>query len=325
MFNGLGEIQNNLGTINDYGPNRMIIDGSWSGTQILGDSTFEFISCSFQLPTASIVSPSVLVRIIDTLQNRYRIDSARIYAVGLSGGGQGFFRSTGIVPLTNYKNIQFTAAVIWSSGSSIPGATLDSIAQWTRKGGGLMYAIGDADIGSRFYTDDVLAAGNSGRAGSTIGYTWTSPPWPTAGHGGWNYGYDSSYKDPTLNINIYEYLLGHTQYPYADAQEDTIITAANNVLLNGIVKQYEWGYNGNGITNYTWTKSSGGAATIINSTNPVTSVTNLEEGDYVFTLTSANAAGGLTASKNVLVQVLDSPLKIIGIKGKTHKWVIEKL
>ncbi|HRQ17694.1 MAG TPA: hypothetical protein PL085_11500 [Agriterribacter sp.] len=322
MLNGLGEDVNNLSTINSFGPNAMIL-GGWSGTQKLGDSTFEFITASLQKPSDGSAGPSTLIRQIDTVLTRYRVDTNRIYIMGLSAGGQKFFGMVCMDPITSYNYLKFTATVMWSSNTSIPGGTFDSLRQWTRIGGGIMYAVGNEDVGSNRRTaQSVIDAANAGRPDAGVGYTWTSPPWPTAGHGGWNYGFDSSYKDPTLNINTYEYLLGHTKQPYASAGQSVINITESTATLNGITRQYAWGYNGRGVTTTTWTKKSGGSATITNPNSDTTTVTGLTTGTYVFTLTSANASGGLSASKDVTVNVVANNQGAMFIKTRGRKLFI---
>lgn len=307
MLNGLGEDENNLSTINSYGPNAMILAG-WTGKQKLGDSTFEFVTVSLQKPSDGSSSPSTLIKQIDTVLTRYRADTNRIYITGLSAGGQKFFNMVCIDPLTDVKYIKFTAATIFSSNTALSSGTFDSLRQWTRIGGALMYAVGYNDVGAnRRTTPSVLTAANAGRPGAAVGQTWTSPPWPTDGHGGWNYGFDSTFKDSTLNLNVYEFLLGHTKQPYVFANEKTINTANNNVTLGCVTRQYAWGYNGRGITTTTWTKKSGGSATITSPNADTTTVTGLTDGVYVFTVTRANQDGGQSMSEDVTVNVSSNP------------------
>lgn len=311
MMNGLGESQNNWGTINTQGPNYEILSGGWSSrTQVLGDSTFEFISISFQIAASgSTTASNDFVRLVDTLKARYRIDTCRIYPVGLSAGVQSFIRSAASTLATGNlgKRIQWTASFMMSSGNSYSSATLDSLAQWTRVGGSMQYMIGASD-GTRLQVAPVLAACNGGRANSGTGYTWTSPPWPTAGHGGWRYGFDSSYHDPTTNDNAYQYLLKHSKRPWADAGQTTInITLpVNTATLNGITKQYSDGWNGWNLVKG-WTQISGGAASITSSGSDTTGVTiSGGSGTYVFRLT-CTSSGGLVATKDVTVNVAAAP------------------
>jgi len=95
------------------------------------------------------------------------------------------------------------------------------------------------------------------------------------------------YKPPTTN-----------KPPTASAGADKIITLpTNNTSLTGS------GTDSDGtIATYTWTKVSGGAATLVTPSSPTTGVTGLVQGSYTFRLTVKDN-GGLTASDDVLVTV----------------------
>ena len=324
QFNGLGETQNNWSTINAYGATAEITSGRWNGVQQFGDSTFEFIAISTQYSGSGTISADRMKRNIDSLKKYYRFDTTRIYVTGLSAGGQTFIRSAGWTASGNPDYTQWTAAFLMSSGSAVSGALVDSLAQWSRLGGSMMYTIASSDVGSNRIDEPTMrAAMLAGRSGSYYGYTWTSPPWPGDGHGYWGYGYDSSYKDPDLGLNAWEWLLGHTKRPFANAGQATITTSASSVTLNGITTQYNWGYNGWGSRTKTWTKKSGGSATITSPNSDTTTVTGLTTGTYVFTLTSANASGGLSASKDVTVNVVANNQGAMFIKKRGRKLVIK--
>jgi len=95
------------------------------------------------------------------------------------------------------------------------------------------------------------------------------------------------YKPPTTN-----------KPPTASAGTDKIITLpTNNTSLTGS------GTDSDGtIATYTWTKVSGGAATLVTPSSPTTGVTGLVQGTYTFRLTVKDN-GGLTATDDVLVTV----------------------
>lgn len=325
MFNGLGETENNWSTINNYGPTAEITSGRWNGVQQFGDSTFEFIAISCQYSGTGTISADRMKRNIDSLKKYYRFDSTRIYVTGLSAGGQTFLRSVAINTVTSPDYLQWTSAFIMSSGDAISGATLSNVSQWVNMGGSMMYTIGSGDNDSslRIQESQMRTAVNV-RPRAYYGYTWTSPPWPTSGHGGWGYGFDSSYADPDLGLNAWKWLLGHTKQPYANAGQTSITTSGTSVTLNGTTLQYAWGQNGWGTTTTTWTKKSGGSATITSSSSDTTTVTGLTPGSYVFTITRANASGGLTASKDVSVTVTSSSLPpgVIGVKDKRKRWYV---
>lgn len=86
--------------------------------------------------------------------------------------------------------------------------------------------------------------------------------------------------------------------PTANAGIDKSITLpVNNTSLSGI------GVDPDGtIATYSWTKVTGGAATIGSPTNSTTGITGLAQGEYLFRLTVKDN-GGLTASDDVKVTV----------------------
>ncbi len=88
--------------------------------------------------------------------------------------------------------------------------------------------------------------------------------------------------------------------PTANAGPDQSITLpANSVTLSGSGTD-----PGGAITAYSWTKVSGGAATITSPSAASTTVTGLAQGSYVFRLTvTDNGSPGLTGSDDVTVTV----------------------
>ncbi len=91
----------------------------------------------------------------------------------------------------------------------------------------------------------------------------------------------------------------NNQPPSVDAGADQSTTLPNNtVTLYGNAN----GVNGSSITSYNWTKKSGGQATIGNTGVAVTTVSNLTQGNYVFTLTVRDDRG-TSASSDVNVTV----------------------
>lgn len=83
----------------------------------------------------------------------------------------------------------------------------------------------------------------------------------------------------------------------ANAGPDKSITLpTNTVVLTGS------GYSPTGITGYTWTKKSGGAATLVNANTATLTVNDLVQGTYVFQLQVNDATG--SALDEVTVTVL---------------------
>ena len=82
--------------------------------------------------------------------------------------------------------------------------------------------------------------------------------------------------------------------------KDTIITLPTNLItLTGTAVESDPGHP---ILDTTWTKTSGPAATITNSSNRMTTtVTGLVQGTYVFTLTATDKKKSASATVNVKV------------------------
>ncbi|SHG08081.1 PKD domain-containing protein, partial [Flavisolibacter ginsengisoli DSM 18119] len=102
------------------------------------------------------------------------------------------------------------------------------------------------------------------------------------------------------NINWIEFANGGTgnQAPTVNAgAPQTITLPTNSVTLNGTASDPD-----GSIASYSWTKISGGAATITSPSNPSTTVTGLVEGSYVFRLTVTDNLGA-SSSGDVAVTV----------------------
>ena len=92
----------------------------------------------------------------------------------------------------------------------------------------------------------------------------------------------------------------------ASSQETTIFLPTNSIILTGTAVQANPGHP---ILDTTWTKTSGPAATITNSSNRMTTtVTNMVSGDYVFTLTGTDKKN--SASSSVIVHVKTGTLPV---------------
>jgi gliding motility-associated-like protein len=96
------------------------------------------------------------------------------------------------------------------------------------------------------------------------------------------------------DIGAFEFQSGG---PTSNAGPDKTITLpTNTAILNGS------GTSATTITSYSWTKKSGGNATLVNQNTANLTVNSLEAGVYVFALTVTDAAG--TATDEVTVTVL---------------------
>ncbi len=131
----------------------------------------------------------------------------------------------------------------------------------------------------------------------------------TGCHSEWNQWIIPTYREPVngVQMNIYEWMLQYArgggsgpvnQPPVVNAGADQTITLpVNSVNLSAIASDADGSISG-----YSWTKISGGAATIVSSTAAATAITGLVDGTYVFRCTVTDNIGA-TSFDNVTVQV----------------------
>ncbi len=93
------------------------------------------------------------------------------------------------------------------------------------------------------------------------------------------------------------------QSPIVDAGEPKATTLPNDSIVLDDADALD---NDGSIASYSWTKESGGAATITSPSNLVTTVTGLEEGIYIFRLTVVDDDGA-SSSDTVTVTVNGAP------------------
>jgi predicted peptidase len=79
FLHGAGERGDNLELVKRHGPPKLAAAGK----------SFPFIVVSPQCPANEIWDAEVLLRLVRSIENQYRVDSGRIYVTGLSMGGFG--------------------------------------------------------------------------------------------------------------------------------------------------------------------------------------------------------------------------------------------
>lgn len=101
------------------------------------------------------------------------------------------------------------------------------------------------------------------------------------------------------NDNVRVFVISSNQLPTVDAGNDIILTLpVNSVNITASANDPD----GN-IETYTWSKISGPAVTVNNTTTKTISVSNMMEGVYEFTITVTDNDGG-SNSDNVIIEVL---------------------
>jgi hypothetical protein len=108
----------------------------------------------------------------------------------------------------------------------------------------------------------------------------------------------SSSSDVTVTVN------GNNQSPTVNAGLDQTITLpSNSVTLSGTASDAD-----GTVASYSWTKTSGGAATITSPSSPSTTVTGLAQGNYTFRLSVTDNQGAIsTDDVNVIVNAQPAP------------------
>src|SRR5690606_4957877 len=110
--------------------------------------------------------------------------------------------------------------------------------------GGSIFMLRGENDAATWVTDSIKNFMNPVRSGSALGYDWTTAEAGGDTHCCWNTFYDEDYVNPLTGLTIYQYMLGHSKRPYAGAGQSTINTSASGTTLNGISRQYSWGWNG---------------------------------------------------------------------------------
>ena len=171
FLHGAGERGSDLELVKIHGPPKLIETGK----------KFPFVVISPQCPRDTGWVPPALEALIDSIQRRYRIDSARIYVTGLSMGGFGTWELA-------ERHPERYAAVIPICGGGDPSRAqnLRNLPVWAFHGA-------QDDVvplsGSKDMIDAIKAAGGNPRF--TI--------YPQAGHDSWTETY--------ANDEIYSWLL----------------------------------------------------------------------------------------------------------------------
>lgn len=284
----------------------------------------EFIVVSPQAPTNSYWSYTYThVRyILANVLSRYRVDPSRIYLTGASAGGGGVWSS-----VTNDDNFtKKIAAIVPVSSVALnnPSSEDPKIPNITRKNGVKVWAVcGTSD--SRYNTQkNYVSRVNSGTPALPVPAVITGLSGQGHTYTAFNTAYNPSWRSNTFNQNIYEWMLRHSragtvsppppnQAPVVNAGPDQTLTLPNNsIVINGSASDAD-----GSVSSYNWTKVSGPASFLFqNAGSASTTVSNLEQGSYVFRLTATDNAGA-TAYDQVTINVnAATPIYNHNVPGK---------
>lgn len=230
-----------------------------------------------------------IMKVLDYVKTYLRVDPNRVYLTGLSLGGGGVWSVISKSPDV------FAAILPVCSGYNVTSAA---------------QTIADKNIPVWGFHGDADATVNEAVTINMINAINKYKPNPLAkvtifggmGHNIW----DKVYKETTALTWLLSFKKGSVSSPVtapnvapvANAGADKTITLpTNTVTLTGSAKDSD-----GTIASYTWTKKSGGAATLSGNTTSTLKLTNLVAGTYVFTLTAKDNKGA-TGSDDVSVVV----------------------
>ena len=283
---GIGEIGTDPSKLLAYGPSMFVSQGNNMQFNVNGNIEKPIV-ISIQ-PVSAWPSPSTLNRKVDSILNRWRVNTNRVYLTGLSMGAWGWENY-----VTNSSAYSAKIAAIVAMSAPAP----DNVANFTMYalGGGKWWGFeGTSDYRGMDIVRDLINAAVPGSArytqyvgGHCCWNTWYNPTWTESGE------------------NIYQWMLKQAknatinQPPTSNAGADKNITLPTNTLtVTGS------GSDPDGtITGYQWTMLTGPATyTIATATQAQTAINNLVQGVYTFELRVTDNQGA-TGKDTVQVTV----------------------
>jgi dienelactone hydrolase len=243
-------------------------------------TAFPFILISPQLKNNYSTWPSGYVKeVIDHCKTYLRIDQRRIIITGLSLGGGGTW-----VAAQDYPELFAAVAPVcggYNSPSKACGIASENVPVWAFHGD----------------KDTVVPLSKSQTMVNAINACVPAPSplamltiYAGVGHNAWDYAYrtDNSLHTP----NIYEWMMSFTnvankgnKIPVANAGSDKSVTS-RSFTLAGSASDAD-----GSVVSYSWKKLNGPAATLANATSANLSLSNLQIGNYVFTLQVTDNSG----------------------------------
>jgi dienelactone hydrolase len=301
-IHGAGELGNvPLSNILGAGLPALINQGQFPASFTVNGQAFSFIVISPHFnPNWPI--PADIQEIIDYVVQHYRVDQTRIYMTGLSmGGGVTWDYAGGSSVFANRL-----AAIVPIAGASWPEPARGRVIANANLPVWATHNNGD-QIVPVTYTNDYITNINESPSPTPIA---KKSIFISTDHDAWTQTYDPAWTDSVSGgPNIYEWMLQYQRNsngnlpPTANVgQSQTISLPTSQITIagSGIAN------NGGSIISHTWTKLSGGFATITTPSSYGTTVTGLSTGTYVFRLTITQDDNQI-ASGNVTVTVLPTP------------------
>ncbi len=285
-----------------YGVPKLISEGAFPSTFNSGDSTFSFIIISPQFqawPTGSNVAGMLAY-----IENNYRINSQRIYLMGISAGG-GAIMDYASISTANSNKI---AAMIPFCGTYTSTQSLANRIASTNLPLWLFHNTYDGTVPVAYSRNWKNSINSYIPAPTPLAKLTEFPVQssdPVTAHECWSLATTASYKPE--GINIYQWMLNYKRSgvpanipPFANAGPDQVLNLPSTLFLDG---------SGSGdpdgtISSFKWSKASGPSSYIFSDSNSVNpTVSNLTAGQYIFRLTVTDNRNS-SASDQVQVNVI---------------------
>jgi len=333
---GFGEGHNsgsyNVSRILQAGLPKAVVDGNTPAVTVEG-TTYEFIILApqFSIQISPTSFPFIIKDILEKLKStsgKYKIDTLMMFTTGYSGGG---LVSPGVISQvsTNDSTIVKKFSVHVPHSPALNDVNKPELAARAQRYdayilgfAGALSTSGEASF--REGAQDLQAQVNAATDPDLFPYMILLSG---HGHSGFEVPWGTSYSIPGLGYNVYEYLVRHSKRfryppsenepPLANAGSNQSITLpTNSVTLSGS------GTDSDGtVVSYSWSKISGGSATIVSPTSATTNVTGLSAGTYVFRLTVTDNAGATgSADVTVIVYAAGEQKKFITVEQRRLKF-----